>query len=96
MQIDEALLTKLEKLSYIKIASEEKDEMIKNLSEILNFVDNLQELDTSKSEQTFTMSENATYLREDIAICDTNINESILSNAPRADEHFFIVPKIID
>ena len=96
MQIDETLLQRLEKLSYLKIPEEHRAEMIAQLSEIVSFVDNLSELSTEGIDATFAMSEAPTRLREDIALADRTINDDILSHAPHASEHFFIVPKIIE
>lgn len=40
MQIDETLLQRLEKLSFLQIPDEHREEMIAQLSEIVSFVDN--------------------------------------------------------
>lgn len=96
MQIDEALLQRLEKLSYLQIPQEDRQEMISQLSEIVSFVDNLSELSTEGVDATFAMSDSATRLREDNSIVERAINDDILSHAPHASEHFFIVPKIIE
>ncbi len=96
MQVDNALLTKLEKLSFLKISDDKREEIIEQLSQIVNFVDNLSELDTDGIDDKFAMSDAATFLREDTPSCDTSINESILKNAPLSGDHFFIVPKIIE
>lgn len=96
MQIDETLLQRLEKLSYLEIPSEHRTEMIAQLSEIVSFVDNLSELNTDGIDATFAMSDTATHLREDIADVNHTINDDILSHAPHSQEHFFIVPKIIE
>jgi len=42
------------------------------------------------------MDENPTITRDDIPNCDTTINDDILKNAPQSEDHFFIVPKIIE
>ncbi len=96
MQIDEILLQRLEKLSYLQIPEEHRAEMISQLSEIVSFVDNLGELDTEGVDATFSMSDVATRLREDAGIPDRTINDDILAHAPHAQDHFFIVPKIIE
>ena len=96
MQIDDALLTRLEKLSYIKISDDKRSEIIEQLSEIVGFVENLGELDTTGVEATFAMSDASTPLREDEPSCNTQINDDILTHAPDAQDHFFIVPKIIE
>ncbi|HUH43297.1 MAG TPA: Asp-tRNA(Asn)/Glu-tRNA(Gln) amidotransferase subunit GatC [Sulfurimonas sp.] len=96
MQVDDMLLSKLEKLSFLKIADDKRDEIISQLSEIVNFVDNLSLLDTQNVDEKFAMSDDATLLREDVAFCDTSINESIIKNAPLSSDNFFVVPKIIE
>ncbi|MBN2816404.1 MAG: Asp-tRNA(Asn)/Glu-tRNA(Gln) amidotransferase subunit GatC [Campylobacterales bacterium] len=96
MQVDEALLTKLEKLSFLKVSDDKREEIIEQLSEIVTFVDNLAELDTEGVDDKFSMSDAQTPLREDIPSCNTQINDDILKHAPNSAEHFFIVPKIIE
>ena len=96
MQIDQTLLQRLETLSMIKISDEKRESIIKDLSEFLNFANNLNELDTSNVDDKFAMDDKSTITREDTPKCDTNINEDILKNAPKSADHFFIVPKIIE
>ena len=96
MQIDETLLQHLEKLSFLEIPQEHRAEMISQLSEIVSFVDNLSELNTEGVEATFAMSDAPTLLREDSGSVDRRINDDILLHAPHAQDHFFIVPKIIE
>jgi len=96
MQIDETLLQRLEKLSYLEIPQEHREEMIAQLSEVVSFVDNLTELNTEGVEATFAMSDTPTHLREDIGNVNREINDDILAHAPHSQEHFFIVPKIIE
>lgn len=96
MQFDDALLNRLEKLSMLKIDDAHRAEVIGQLGEILAFVDNLSELDTEKAEETFEMTGQPTRLREDAPSCDGRVNDHILSHAPQSEEHFFVVPKIIE
>jgi len=96
MQVDDALLTKLEKLSFLKVSDNKRDEIKEQLSEIMSFVDNLSELNTDGVDDNFAMSDMATPLRADLASCNSDINDAILNNAPKSADHFFIVPKIIE
>ncbi|MDD2905794.1 MAG: Asp-tRNA(Asn)/Glu-tRNA(Gln) amidotransferase subunit GatC [Sulfurimonas sp.] len=96
MQVDNALLTRLEKLSYLKISDDKREEIIEQLSEIMSFVDNLSELNTDNVDDKFAMNNSSTYLREDTPSCERQINDDILKHAPNAGDHFFIVPKIIE
>lgn len=96
MHVDNALLSKLEKLSYLKISDDKREDVIAQLSEIVSFVDNLSELDTDGVDDKFAMNASATYMREDKPSCDTSINDSIIANAPKSQDHYFIVDKIIE
>jgi len=96
MQVNDTLLTKLEKLSFLKVSDDKREEILNQLSEIVNFVDNLNELNTDGVDEKFAMNDTSTFLREDIAACNTKINENILKHAPLNGDNFFIVPKIIE
>lgn len=96
MQVDDALLSRLEKLSFLKVSDDKREEIITQLSEIVSFVDNLSELNTDGVDDNFAMSDMATPLREDLSSCNTDINDNIIKNAPNSADHFFIVPKIIE
>jgi len=96
MQVDDALLKRLEKLSMLTIEEDKREEIIAQLSGIVDFVDNLSELNTENVDENFAMNASGTPTREDKAACDSLISSDILENAPRSEDHFFIVPKIIE
>lgn len=96
MQIDNTLLEKLEKLSHLRIDPSKKEEVMTQLSGILSYIDNLQELDTEHLSAAFSMLEGGTPLREDLPRQNTEVSKEILSHAPEAKDDFFIVPAIIE
>jgi len=96
MQIDNNLLSKLENLSHLKISDDKREEIIGQLSEIVSFVDNLSELDTTGVDDTFAMTDSATPLREDSSQANRQITDDILRHSPKSENDFFIVPKIIE
>ncbi len=93
MKIDEKLLAKLEKLSMIKV--ENKEEMINDLNQIVEFVEILNEVDTSNIDATFNTLNASTPMRDDTPV-DNDAIKTILANAPKVDGNYFIVPKIIE
>ncbi|MBK2001017.1 Asp-tRNA(Asn)/Glu-tRNA(Gln) amidotransferase subunit GatC [Campylobacter sp. LH-2024] len=95
MQINEELLTKLEKLSALKIAEDKRDKLVQELEEIVNFVEKLNELDLSSSEVTVSTIKGGTPLRLD-QIENNDIIKDVLNHSPKKDENFFVVPKIIE
>lgn len=97
MTVDETLLTKLEKLSNLKVADAKRPEMIEQLQSILSFVENLSELKTQNEETKFLMERDIhTTLRKDEIVKSTIVADDILSHAPRSEDHAFVVPKIIE
>ena len=92
MQIDDKLLNKLEKLSALKVPTNKKEAIKGQISEILNFVENLNAVDLSAD---IPHKSAKTPMREDIPH-KSEVVESILTNAPKAEDRFFIVPKIIE
>jgi aspartyl-tRNA(Asn)/glutamyl-tRNA(Gln) amidotransferase subunit C len=96
MQIDNTVLEELEKLSHLKIDDSKKEAVIEQLSGILNYVDNLNELDTETLDASFSTLEGGTPLRDDSPREANDIAKDILSHAPEAKDDFFIVPAIIE
>lgn len=96
MKIDNDLLSKLEKLSHLYTADEKRDEVVSQLSDILAYVENLSELDTSTLDSYFSTLDGGAPLRADKPNSNRDINQSILKNAPKAEDNFFVVPAIIE
>jgi len=96
MQIDNTVLAKLEKLSHLHIDDSKKEEVKEQLTNILAYIDNLNELDTDALSATFSTLDGGTPLREDTPREPTTIAADILSHAPQAQDDFFIVPAIIE
>ena len=96
MQIDNTVLEKLEKLSHLRIDDSKKEEVMGQLTEILGYIDNLNELDTDALNASFSTLEGGTPLREDVPRQANDIAKDILSHAPESQDDFFIVPAIIE
>jgi aspartyl-tRNA(Asn)/glutamyl-tRNA(Gln) amidotransferase subunit C len=96
MNIDNELLSKLETLSSLQIEESKRESIVNQLSEIVNFVENLNELDLGSYEATFTTVEGGTPFREDISKSDESTIKTIIKYAPKTQDGFFIVPKIIE
>ncbi len=96
MTIDNTVLEKLEKLSMLKIEESKKEELASQLTEILAYVENLAELNTDHLDASFSTLDGGTPLREDSPKPNNEIAKNIFTNAPHAENDFFIVPKIIE
>lgn len=96
MTIDNTTIDKLAKLSSLTIDDDKKEALAKELEEIVGFVENLNEIDVSHVEATFTTVQGGQPFREDISFKEDGLNERIMSNAPKSEDNYFVVPAIIE
>ena len=95
MKIDKNTINKIAKLSRIKLEEKEADSLIKDLNSILDWVEQLNEVNTEKVEPLSNISLSTLPKREDISENKNNSKE-ILSNAPDKLEGYFAVPKVVE
>ena len=65
------------------------------LNTILNWIDQLNEVNLEGIEPLATAAPTALPMRED-RVSDGNIRSAVLTNAPHCDEGFFVVPKSVE
>jgi len=95
MKIDKKTTLKIAKLSRIRIKEEEIDEFSSQLSSILDWVEQLNEVNTENINPLNNVSQSKLPLREDNANND-NQSKDILLNAPEKLVDFFVVPKVVE
>jgi aspartyl-tRNA(Asn)/glutamyl-tRNA(Gln) amidotransferase subunit C len=94
MKIDKETVDKIAHLARLEFENEAKETMIKDMNNMLGFIDKLNELDTSGVEPLIYMSEEVNVLREDDVKHEITHQEA-LKNAPKKDSDYFKVPKVI-
>jgi len=82
-------------LARLRLSEEEKERFTHQLDQILEYIQQLNQLDTEKVPPTSHVLALKNVWREDEVKSSLPLPE-VLSNAPQADEKFFLVPKIID
>lgn len=95
MQVDEATVRRIVRLARIRITDEEARGLQGELSGILDWVKQLDEVDTSGVEPMTRVVPIALKQRAD-EVTDGNIADDIVRNAPLAEDHFFVVPKVVE
>ena len=95
MSTDIQTIRKLAHLARLEFNEEKEQEVLQDLNKILNWVDQLRELDTENVEPLTHMSEELNVLREDVAQ-NTITHEQALLNAPKKDSDYFRVPKVLE
>jgi len=96
MTIDNTTIDKLAKLSSLTIDESKKESLGKELADIVTFVENLNEIDVSHVDATFTTIEGGQPLREDKSFKEDGLSDKIMANAPKSADNHFIVPTIIE
>jgi len=94
MKIDKSTVDRLAELSKLEFDSATKEEMIKDLNNIVAFVEKLNEVDTSNVEPLIYITDEVNNLREDEVKQDITQDEA-LKNAPKKDSDYFKVPKVL-
>lgn len=95
MQVDETTVRRIARLARIKITDEEAKSLEGELSGILNWVEQLDEVDTDGIEPMTRVVAQELKMRED-KVTDGEIADAIVKNAPMVDDHYFVVPKVVE
>jgi aspartyl-tRNA(Asn)/glutamyl-tRNA(Gln) amidotransferase subunit C len=94
-KIDQDQVRKVAKLSRLDLSETEVEEFTGQLSAILDYVEKMNELDTTGVEPLAHCLPVSNVLRED-SPKESLGTEKVLANAPQRDDEFFKVPKILD
>ena len=95
MSVNTEEVLKIAHLARIAISEDEAEKLKPDLNEILDWVEQLGEVDTSEVEPLAMVIANQTRMREDV-VTDGNRRDEVLANAPNAEHGFFAVPKVIE
>ena len=94
MEITKELFDKIAGLAKLSFSDEQREEMMKDMSKIITWVQKLEELDTEGVEPLTNMSHEMNVTREDKNE-DHLDTEIVLKNAPSTEKGFIKVPKVI-
>ena len=83
------------KLARIAMSDAEVEAMVPEFNNILQWVEQLGEVDTDGVEPLTAVIDNELRLRDDV-VNDGNVRDDVLKNAPDAQHGFFAVPKVIE
>ena len=95
MSIDASTVKKVARLARIAVPEARLQPLAEELSGILDWIEQLNEVDTDGVEPMTSCVAATLPMREDV-ITDGEKPEAVLSNAPRSAGHFFVVPKVVE
>ena len=95
MSVDKETVRKVARLARIAVPEERLEPMASELNGILAWIEQLNEVDVEDVEAMTTPVAMTLPMREDV-ITDGNIRDKVLANAPRTEDGFFVVPKVVE
>jgi aspartyl-tRNA(Asn)/glutamyl-tRNA(Gln) amidotransferase subunit C len=95
MKIDQETLQKIAHLARLNFDSQAAEKMSADLSQVLNWVEQLQEVDTEGVAPLTNMSAEVNAFRKDV-VGEQLTQEQALKNAPQQENGFFSVPKVME
>jgi aspartyl-tRNA(Asn)/glutamyl-tRNA(Gln) amidotransferase subunit C len=95
MSVDSATVRRIAHLARIAVKDEEVEHLKDELNGILAFVEQLSEVDVTGVEPMTSVTPMAMWKREDV-VTDGGIADDVVKNAPATEDHFFLVPKVVE
>lgn len=95
MQIDEGTVRRIARLARVKVTDAEAKGLESELTQILQWVEQLGEVDTSNVEPMTRVVPIALKQRDDV-VTDGEIAGDVTKNAPMTEDHFYVVPKVVE
>jgi len=95
MKVDEATVRHVARLARIKVTPEQAKALEGELSAILEWVEQLGEVNTDNIEPMTRVEAMALPKRED-KVTDGGIADLVVKNAPATEDNFFLVPKVVE
>jgi aspartyl-tRNA(Asn)/glutamyl-tRNA(Gln) amidotransferase subunit C len=95
MSVDDKTVRRIAHLARISVAEDEVAHLRGELNAMLAFVEQLSEVDVSGVEPMTSVTPMRMKSRSDV-ITDGEIPDDIVKNAPARENHFFVVPKVVE
>jgi aspartyl-tRNA(Asn)/glutamyl-tRNA(Gln) amidotransferase subunit C len=95
MSVDAATVRRIAHLARIAVKDEDIAHLQGELNAMLAFVEQLSEVDVEGVVPMTSVTPMAMKKREDV-VTDGGIADAIVANAPATEDHFFLVPKVVE
>jgi aspartyl-tRNA(Asn)/glutamyl-tRNA(Gln) amidotransferase subunit C len=95
VSVDKNTVRKVARLARIAVPEERLEPMAKELNGILAWIEQLNEVDVAGVDPMTTPVAMQLPMREDV-VTDCGKQDQVLANAPKSEEGFFVVPKVVE
>jgi|TARA_A100001037_G_scaffold291963_1_gene306661 aspartyl-tRNA(Asn)/glutamyl-tRNA(Gln) amidotransferase subunit C len=95
MAIDKAKVKEIAKLARMKVADNDESELAKELNQILDWIEQLDEVDTKNVLPVTSVTSEILSQRDD-KVTNLDQKDKVLANSPSDNSDFYVVPKVVE
>ncbi len=95
MSVDKDTVRRVARLSRLALEEERVEPMMAELNGILKWVEELQEVNVEGVPAMTSVVAHKLRLRPDV-VTDGGNADALMTNAPGGEDHFFVVPKVVE
>ena len=95
MAIDKAKVKEIAKLARMKVADKDESELAKELNQILDWIEQLDEVDTKDVLPVTSVTSEILSQRDD-KVTNLDQKDKVLANSPCDNSDFYVVPKVVE
>jgi len=95
MSVDKDTVRRIAKLARIALDEARVEPMAAELNGIMGWVEQLNEVDISGVAAMTSVIEQSLKMRDDL-VTDGGAADALMANAPEGEDHFFVVPKVVE
>tara|TARA_B100000401_G_scaffold437835_1_gene384435 strand:- start:2525 stop:2812 length:288 start_codon:yes stop_codon:yes gene_type:complete len=95
MAIDKAKVKEIAKLARMKVADNDESELAKELNQILDWIEQLDEVDTKDVLPVTSVTSEILSQRDD-KVTNLDQKDKVLANSPSDNSDFYVVPKVVE
>lgn len=96
MSVDKSTVVRIARLARIRVPEGDLDGLADELSNILGWIEQLDEVDTEGVAPMTSAAEGTSLRRREDTVTDGDCRDHVLANAPETRDGFFVVPKVIE
>ena len=95
MSVDKDTVRRIARLARLALEEERVAPMVEELNGILAWVEQLKEVDVAGIAPMTSVVEQRLKMRDDV-VTDGGNADALMANAPGGEDHFFVVPKVVE
>ena len=95
MAIDKAKVKEIAKLARMKFADKDESELARDLNQILDWIEQLDEVDTKNVLPVTSVTSEILSQRDD-KVTNLDQKDKVLANSPSDNSDFYVVPKVVE